>query len=84
MIGVEPPSMRGDIETEAIEQLCDSLAGRVSWIAAAVERRVAWPEIETGLIEARKALEDLGEAYNDFERSVERRYAAEIAAAEES
>lgn len=84
MIGVEPPSMRDDLETEVLEQICDSLAGRASWIAAAAEARVAWPEVEAGLIEARRALEDLSEVYNDIERSVEQRYAGEIAAAEES
>lgn len=50
----------------------------------AVDNGAPWTEIDDRLREVRQLLEALIAAHNDFERAVEHRYAAEIAAAEES
>lgn len=76
-------AMLKEIDAEVVEYLCDSMAGRAAFLTAVVAKQAAWPHIEQCLAEARRCLDNLTEAYNDFERDVERRYAPEIAASEE-
>jgi len=79
----EPPAMVDELDTEAVENLCDSLAERAAFLADAVSKGWPWALVSHGLLLARQGLDELTEVYNDFERDVERRYAPEIAASEE-
>jgi len=80
----EPPAMSDDLDTAPVERLCDDLAGLVSAVAVAVVQRQPWDEdIGPALSVTRRCLDHLAEVYNEFERSVEQRYAGEIAASEE-
>lgn len=67
---------------ESVPVLCTWLSAHVVSIALLVTQRAPWRKVEPLLSAAHGAIEKLAEAYNDFERAVERQYEAEIAAAE--